>query len=144
MQLNSLERDLRRQARVTSRQAFEPSFLGAFLLVFVAFPFQVAGVLFVPFVGQLLGVISLLLSVFYLFETRSVSTLMCGLVASGCSIGALAAVGSYQNWTGLTVAYFTLGLSMAMMIGYILIVASALFRFYEKGYGKQIRSEGIQ
>ncbi len=132
--LSDIESSSRRTARLLARKNYIPRVWRAFLTSLIGAPAVITVFLFVPFVGQLLAIMAVLISMFYLYETRSLKVLAGGVLGLVMAPVLLRLFSTFWNYTSISTIYLTLGLSMAVTISYLVVVGSALFSFYERGF----------
>lgn len=132
--LNEIESSSRKVARLMARRNYIPRIWRAFFASLICSPAVMTVFLFVPFVGQLLAVMAVLISIFFLLETRSLKVMVGGVFGLLMAPVLLRFFSIFWNYTSISTIYLTLGLSMALTISYLIIVGAALFSFYERGF----------
>ena len=132
--LNEIESSSRKAARLLARRNYVPQIWRAFLASLICSPAVITVFLFVPFVGQLLAIMSVLITAFFVYETRSLKVVTGGVLGLIMTPVLLRFFSTFWNYTSISTIYMTLGLSMALTISYLILVGAALFSFYERGF----------
>ena len=126
--LESFEKSERRKLLASGTTNLMPPRYGrAFLLGLLVTPFALSAFLFVPFLGQLLGVSGCLLSLVYFWRRRSLTLTLSGIAGVATSIICLIVV-TTNFWKKVEIGgYFVLGFSTAVMIAFSLYMAGAIW-----------------
>ncbi len=131
--LDSIESSQRSRYKERARQDQLVHGLAASAVAFIVTPFFVTSFLFIPFLGQVLPLLALALSLLYFHARRSWKLTLCSTLGCGISFAALSIASQAFLTSAPLGAYVLMGLSVAVSISYIIGISGALWRFYERG-----------
>ncbi len=139
--LDSVEREHRKKASALAREQSRSRPALGFAIGFFVTPFACAASLFVPFLGQVLGIGGFALGIFYLFIKRSLRLALFSLSGAIGSFTLVSFIGA-RFWAHVEiVGYVFFGFSVAVMIAFWIFVGAAIWSHYELGsiaYEKQL------
>jgi len=129
--LDKIEKEERRNVLREVGKNSKISFIKHFIISLFMFPFLIFEGMYIPILGQLLFILSIILTFFYLLRTKSWKALLglaLGFIISFTIIMASSEVLTSQ---GAPFFYFLLGLSTALTITYCIGISVALLFQYE-------------
>ena len=131
--LDGIEREQRQRVRAAARTAFKPRFWIGFLVGAGVAPFASAAFLFIPFMGQALVVLGIVLTVLFVIITRRILVIASGLAGGAISITLFTGFATKFNSEFMVSAYAMLGFAALVIISYSVFILGAIWSFYDSG-----------
>lgn len=131
--LDSIERERRNEVKRRARERSRPYLLPHSLACAVCLPLVVIQFIFVPFIGQALGIFGAVLTAHYLWVKRSPLLAVAMIGGGAFGISFLAVAGSILQKNGAPLYYALGGLSVFGALAYIVLVSAALWHHYREG-----------
>jgi hypothetical protein len=130
--LDTLEKELRRDIIESAREEKRTPLIRAFLCAVLISPFLLADFLFIPFLGQVLAIMAVALSLGYMWARRSWRLFVVSLAGAICSSLVVRSVSIHFVSQAAVGAYLVMGLCMAITLSYIVFITGVWWRFFEK------------
>lgn len=134
--LDDFERDNRKLILKEVYRSADIKFYKLLFFSIIVSPFIIFEGMFIPILGQLLCLLSFILTCAYLYRTRSIKAFFAIVVGFVIGLVLISIASDLIITRGQVVFYILLGLSTAVTITYCVGISGALFLHYERASEK--------
>jgi hypothetical protein len=131
--LDTLEKEHRKKILLSARENYKPRWWLGLIIGTTIVPFASAAFLFIPFMGQAMTLLSIALTILYLYLTRAWLIVVAGIVSGLISFILLNIVAVTFLEQFMLGAYALFGFASAAMITYLVGITGAIWYFYAEG-----------